>query len=168
MNPAIHAAIIAAQKKRDQELEEEKMTRYSSEELENDWEFKIVRSNTAAFRKTDVLRSVIEEESLSGWQLLEKLDNSRLRFKRLVSARRRDAMLPQGINPYRTNLGSGASTTMIGVLVSGLLVLGLIIFGILSVSSEPFAVSTSTPVILISLVTIILGLILFSIKASRR
>ncbi len=64
------------------------MTKYTDAELQASWEFKILRSNTAAFKKSDVLRKVCAEEAQAGWVLLEKFDNSRLRFKRPLSAAR--------------------------------------------------------------------------------
>jgi len=97
------------------------MTRYSVEELEKDWEFKIVRSSMPIFRKMNVLQQLVEEEELAGWQLLEKLDDYRLRFKRPVSLRRKDVYLPPGIDPYRTRAGGG-NLALIGVMV-GLIML---------------------------------------------
>jgi len=90
------AAVAAARKRalRDQE-EEEKMTQYEPEDLQDDWEFKIVRSPAAAFRRPETLRQLIDEEAQSGWVLLEKLDDSRVRFKRSTRSRYRDALLPE-------------------------------------------------------------------------
>jgi hypothetical protein len=70
------------------------MTPYSREELENDWEFKIIRSQTGAFRNQAALQKLMEEEARAGWQMVEKFDNSRVRFKRPRSARQRDANCP--------------------------------------------------------------------------
>ncbi|MEP7358967.1 MAG: hypothetical protein ABI847_17085, partial [Anaerolineales bacterium] len=94
---------------------------YSREELENDWEFKIIRSQTGGFRKPAALQKVIEEEARAGWQLVEKFDNSRVRFKRPRSARQRDAQLPAGVDPYRVTygIGEGAFVAMILLAVFG-------------------------------------------------
>ena len=46
--------------------EEEEMTSYSSKDLAEGWEFKIVRSNFAAFRKPEKLRAVLDEEKRAG------------------------------------------------------------------------------------------------------
>lgn len=73
---------------------------YEPKELQEGWEFKIITSGTAAFRKADVMRKVIEEESLAGWQLVEKLDDHRIRLKRHESAKAEDARLP--FDAYRT------------------------------------------------------------------
>ena len=99
------AAAAAAAARRRREEEEELMTPYSREELENDWEFKIIRSQTGAFRKQEALQKLMEEEAQAGWQLVEKFDNSRARFKRPRSARQRDAQLPAGVDPYRVHYG---------------------------------------------------------------
>jgi len=56
------AGAAAARRKRMMLAEEEGMARYTQDELNNDWEFKIVRSESAAFRKPEVLRKLIEEE----------------------------------------------------------------------------------------------------------
>jgi hypothetical protein len=109
--------------------EEEDMTRYTQDDLGNDWEFKIVRSDSAAFRKPEVLREVIEEEARAGWVMLEKFDDSRVRFKRSHSARTRDALLPPDADPYRTQYG--ISATRIGLLVVALMMMALLALGAL-------------------------------------
>jgi hypothetical protein len=98
------AAAAAAAAARQMREEEEEMAKYSDAELNEGWEFKILRSNTAAFRKPEVLRQVCDEEVRAGWVLLEKFDNSRLRFKRPLSARANDASLID-CDPYRTHFG---------------------------------------------------------------
>ena len=44
-----------------QEQEEEEMTQYTQDDISSDWEFKIVRSSTSAFRKPEVLNRLLEE-----------------------------------------------------------------------------------------------------------
>jgi len=115
-----HAAIHAARMKKLAAQEEEEMTRYSDRELAEDWEFKIVRSVTGAFGKPETVAQVREEEALAGWQLVEKFDNNRLRFKRPAAAAKRDAQLPDFYDPYRTQHGmseGGLAATIIGVIV---------------------------------------------------
>jgi hypothetical protein len=109
MSGAAAAAAAEAYRRR----EEEEMTKYSDADLREDWEFKIVRSNMAAFRNPEVLRQVCAEEARAGWTLVEKFDNQRLRFKRPLSARAGDAAL--GFDPYRTHYGisSGAFAAVI-------------------------------------------------------
>jgi len=100
-----HAAIHAAQERRKQQQEEEEMTHYRKDELEQGWEFKIVRSVSNAFRNPQTLANVLENEAIGGWELVEKFDDGRLRFKRPAASRRKDAMLPAGYDPYRTRYG---------------------------------------------------------------
>ena len=46
--------------------EEEEMTAYSREDLASDWEFKIVRSATGAFRNPASVDTLRQEESQAG------------------------------------------------------------------------------------------------------
>jgi len=111
-NPAIHAASAAAARRMREE--EEKMTKYNGDDLEG-WEFKIVRSNFGSFRNYKRVQEVCKEEEKAGWEMLEKFDNYRIRFKRRVEKRSNDQFLT--VDPYRTNVG-----------LSGLRLAGLIIF----------------------------------------
>ena len=101
------------------------MTSYSSDDLNQDWEFKIVRSSSRAFRDQDLFAALLEEESLAGWELVEKLDDRRIRFKRLRSQRDKDHRLPPGLDPYRTQFGSSSNAPVVAVIVALLLALGL-------------------------------------------
>jgi hypothetical protein len=96
------AAAAAAEQRRMQE-EEEEMTPYQSADLNEDWEFKILRSNFRSFGKPERLAEYLAEEAKAGWVLVEKFDDTRLRLKRPTSARRGDAAL--GFDPYRTYVG---------------------------------------------------------------
>jgi len=137
---AVHAA---QEKRRKREEEEEEMTNYSTEDLASNWEFKIVRSESGAFRKPEVFQNLLEEESIAGWELVEKLDNRRVRFKRHTSARRKDGMLPLEYDPYRTSYGSSAARPMIllGVVIAIALTVGLGVLGITAdESAEPITI----------------------------
>ncbi|MBL7183950.1 MAG: hypothetical protein ISS50_05830 [Anaerolineae bacterium] len=61
-------AAAAAAKRRRMMLaeEEEDMARYTQDDLNNDWEFKIVRSESGAFRKSEILKKLLEEEAQAG------------------------------------------------------------------------------------------------------
>ena len=111
------------------EKEEEEMTQYTQDDLGNDWEFKIVRSNSTAFRKREVLDKLLEEEARAGWIMLEKLDDTRIRFKRPRRARAQDAYLPPDVDPYRTHYGTVSSQQVIILLT----VVGLALFLVLGV-----------------------------------
>jgi hypothetical protein len=73
------------------------------QEHDKGWEFKILRTRNDGFRRGKLLRLVCAEESESGWILLEKLDDNRLRFRRLVKFRETDHLAKQ--DPYRTYYG---------------------------------------------------------------
>jgi hypothetical protein len=126
IGPVVGAA--AAARRRQLQEEEETMTPYSREELDNDFEFKIVRANSGAFGNPETFARLLEEEARAGWQLLEKLDNSRVRFKRPASTRQRDALLPPDVDPYRVHYGLsenayGAIVAIVVFAVFGLLLL---------------------------------------------
>ena len=108
-------AAAAAKKRRE---EEEELTPYSPEELNGDWEFKIVRSSMSAFGNPRRLQRLIAEEGRAGWIFLEKFDNGRVRFKRPRSARANDANL--FFDPYRTSVDN----------LQFIIVLGLILFAV--------------------------------------
>jgi len=134
MGPIIAASAAAAEAQRCTE-EEERMTNYSTDELHNDWEFKIVRGNSETFRKHAVLTRLVIEEKQAGWVLLEKLDNSRIRFKRLRAMQSHDEqLLSQGIDPYRTQYGGFPMTyqmiAMVG-LVFLIMMVGILIFSLI-------------------------------------
>ena len=113
------AAAAAAARLRAQHEEEERLSAYSPDDLAKGWEFKIVRANTAAFRKPEVMQQVCNEEARSGWELVEKFDDSRLRFKRPVSAR--NSPSPTCLDPYRTTYGisQGKLTAIVLIAVFG-------------------------------------------------
>jgi hypothetical protein len=105
------------------------MTEYTKGALDNDWEFKIVRSDSGAFRKLEVLEKLIEEEARAGWVLLEKFDDSRVRFKRPRSTRARDIYLGD-VDPYRTQ--HGAPSTQYATVAISIGLLLLVMFGLLA------------------------------------
>ena len=119
MSGAAAAAAAAAAKRRAEEQEEEEMTTYGSDDLQRDWEFKIVRATTAVFRNPRNLQRLLEEEGRAGWVLVEKFDNMRIRLKRPRSARANDATLPAGVDPYRVHYGMqpGAFAVLLVVMI---------------------------------------------------
>jgi hypothetical protein len=126
---ATTAATAAAEEARKRE-EEEEMTGYTPEELNEEWEFKIVRANTPVFRKSERLRQVVEEEAHAGWTLLEKFDDTRVRFRRPRSAAQRDAYLPPEVDPYRTHIGASPNAALLVALGIGV---ALFLAGLLAV-----------------------------------
>ena len=165
-----HGAFIAAHQARERqkqdELEEEEMTKYTPEELETNWEFKIVRSETGAFRKPEVFQALLQEESIAGWELVEKLDNRRVRFKRRKESRRRDATLPPGYDPYRTNFGSATARTtiVIGIAIALFLAVGLGVLGVFSIGESFHPIATIFPFLIITFV----GVLIIALAIWRR
>jgi hypothetical protein len=93
------------------------------QEHEKGWEFKILRTRDDGFRRGKLLRVVCAEESESGWILLEKLDDNRLRFRRLVKFRENDHLAKQ--DPYRTYYGISPRTTNIFSITIILLIMSI-------------------------------------------
>ena len=113
------AAAAAAAKKRQQQEEEEKLTRYDGDDMDG-WEFKIVRANSRKFKKATAVQQLCNEEAQAGWQMVEKFDDYRIRFKRRAEERSRD--VHRAIDPYRTHLGT--TETQIVMIILGVCALG--------------------------------------------
>ena len=119
MSTSAVAAAAAAQRRREEE--EEHMTPYSPRDLAENWEFKILRSATGAFKDPAVMQRYLAEESQAGWTLVEKFDNSRIRLKRPAAARQQDTQCP--FDPYRTRVG--ISEVGLGLLIACSIIGGL-------------------------------------------
>ena len=115
------------------------MTNYSDQDLADEWEFKIVRANTGVFDNPAELKKLVKEEALSGWILLEKFDNSRVRFKRRADSRKRDSRLPQGVDPCRTH--HGMSPVRFAILLAVAIVGASLLFTLLLVVMINFIVT---------------------------
>lgn len=96
--------------------EEEDMTPYTNKDLAEGWEFKIIRANTAYFRKPEQLRAVLEEERKGGWTLVEKFDDSRIRLKRPAGAKVVQGDFADGYDPYRTTVGISQGWIALAIL----------------------------------------------------
>jgi hypothetical protein len=118
------AAAAAAAKAAMMRKEEEELTPYNAEDLEG-WEFKIVRANSRKFKDAQAVQRVCEQEAHAGWEMVEKFDDSRIRFKRRVEMRSRDQHLgPGAVDPYRTLIGV-SETHIVLVIVGVSLLIGL-------------------------------------------
>lgn len=121
------AAAAAAAARRRREQEEEEMTQMNTDPS-GAVEYKILRSATGAFKDPAWFRAALDAEARAGWELVEKLDNSRARLRRSTECRQRDADLSQ--DPYRTQVGisEGALTGYIvfAILVGVSLLLGVV------------------------------------------
>ena len=100
------------------------MTPYTARDLAENWEFKILRSATGAFKDPAVMQRYLAEEAQAGWTLVEKFDNSRIRLKRPAAARQQDSQCT--FDPYRTRVGIsevGLALLIAGSILGGLAVL---------------------------------------------
>lgn len=66
-------------------------------------EYKIVQSTTPHFANPQNLARVLTEEAQSGWALVEKFDNYKIRLQRDISHRSGDSS--RTIDPYRVQVG---------------------------------------------------------------
>ena len=89
------------------------------------WEFKIVRANRDLFRDPSVLQKLCQEEAVSGWIMLEKLDDRRIRFKRLIALRNVLDTEHLSFDPYRCHYGSSWSPLTWLLAIAGLLAIAL-------------------------------------------
>jgi hypothetical protein len=124
---AAASAAAAAERNRLLAQEEEEMTPYSTTDLAQDWEFKIVRSAMGRFGNPAFLQKVLAEEARAGWVLVEKFDNARIRLKRSSAARERDGKLD--FDPYRTEAGTPQTLltlTILGGIVAFFLLMVLL------------------------------------------
>ncbi len=121
---AAGAAAAAAAARRMRE-EEEDMTGYSKDDLDG-WEFKIIRANTRKFKNQAAVQQLCSEEARAGWEMVEKFDDQRIRFKRNIEKRAGDRHLE--IDPYRTNLGMSEGHIVLVVLGVVALAAGVIGF----------------------------------------
>ena len=119
MSTAAAAAAAAARQRREEE--EERMTAYTPRDLAENWEFKILRSATGAFKDAAAMERYLAEEAQAGWTLVEKFDNSRIRLKRPAAARQQDAQCT--FDPYRTRVG--ISEVGLGLLIAGSILGGI-------------------------------------------
>jgi hypothetical protein len=117
-NTVAFVPAAAAARARRRMREEEKMTKYSTDDLDG-WEFKIVRAYTRKFKSQDIIEKVRMEEARAGWELIEKFDDYRLRFKRRVEKRAMDKHLD--IDPYRSQLATPRG--MVVAVIVGILII---------------------------------------------
>ena len=100
--------------------QEEEMTQYSDNDVAGEWEFKIVRAASGIFRKPEEFAKLLEEEGKFGWQLLEKLDDGRVRFKRHTTERSRDRRARTDEDPYRSSYGRSPERQAAIIVLAGL------------------------------------------------
>lgn len=94
------------------------------------FEYKIIRSVTGAFKDPAKFRSALDEEARAGWELVEKLDNSRARLRRSIECRKRDADLGQ--DAYRTQIGMSETVLALWIVAATLVGIALL-FGVVRI-----------------------------------
>ncbi len=68
---------------------------------QQEWEFKIMRSWAPIFKRRERLERLCAQEEILGWMFHEKLDNRRVRFKRVKG--QWTPPLSVNIDPYRSS-----------------------------------------------------------------
>lgn len=135
------------------------MSNYHSDDLDR-YEFKIVRASSRRFHRPEVFQQLLQEEALAGWEMLEKLDDQRVRFKRNKDMRRKDATLPPGVDPYRTQFGGDLErrSLVVGLGVMMALLLGGVFFFIGGTTGS-FEIPGNFPILItvISILVLTLG-----------
>ena len=116
------ASVAAAAALLRREHEEEEVTLMNTDPS-GAVEYKIIRSATGAFKDPAKFRAALNEETLAGWELVEKLDNSRARLRRSTECRKGDARLGQ--DPYRTQVGITEGVLAIWIIVGLALFIGM-------------------------------------------
>ena len=123
------AAAAAAKRKLDQDREEEEEVTPLNSDPSGAVEYKILRSTVRTFRKPAKFRAAVEGEARAGWELVEKLDDQRIRLRRSIAWRQRDGELDQ--DPYRTRVGMSEGVALFWVLLGTAVVVGSI-FGLMN------------------------------------
>jgi len=158
----IIAATHAAKAARQRREEEENMAEYSKDDLDG-WEFKIMRSAFGKFRNPDFVRELCAEEAKSGWELVEKFDDNRIRFKRRTDRRSMDSHHER--NPYRTSADTGASVILWAALGIILVLLGI---GAALLASFSSGQTEWTSLGIVFLVIILLAVVVVARRVSGR
>jgi hypothetical protein len=123
-------AAAAAEAERRRKQEEEEMTApYGDESAQ--YEYKIIRSATGGFKNPAWFKTILEEEARAGWELLEKFDDSRVRLRRDVKWRERDATLSQ--DPYRIRVGVSEGVVVVWILLGMLIGIPALVGAIIAV-----------------------------------
>lgn len=117
------AAAAAARRKRDHE-EEEEVTPMNTDPS-GTVEYKIIRSSVRSFKNPAVFRQALQDEAVAGWELVEKLDDSRVRLRRPLELRKNDHLLTQ--DPYRIQVGLSETALVLRILLGVFLVIGAIV-----------------------------------------
>ncbi|MFM9117272.1 MAG: hypothetical protein ACKOU6_14050, partial [Planctomycetota bacterium] len=111
----ISGIVIAAEEARQKQVHAEEEMAFTNTDPSGEFEYKIIRSETGAFKNPAKLRAALAEEARAGWDLLEKFDDSRVRLRRSRDCRKDDAGLEQ--DPYRTTVGMTQAGLLFSILI---------------------------------------------------
>jgi hypothetical protein len=111
---------VAAQRAEEEDALDELELEYGPQ-----WEFKILRSMSHAFRDWEALAEALREEGQAGWEIARQIDSGRVILKRPLEARRNDHLLGPEIDPYREYYGR--SHVVLVAAISGLLLIGILV-----------------------------------------
>lgn len=152
------AAVTAANRRREQE-ETEAIERLSADDSENRYEYKILRSSPGAFTKPDRTSQVLMEQSLFGWELAEKIDDSRLILVRDRKMRERDPYVASEMDPYLTEIDNNNRPFLI---FGGFIAMGVAVFAFILVMLVKDGINESA-VPVVSILVFLLILTLFGV-----
>jgi hypothetical protein len=142
--------LAAASKKREEEEEERAMLRQlRRDDPESRYEYKLLRSHAFAFRRPERRQAILDEEMLAGWEMIAKLDDSRMVMRRPRSAREADSMLPPDVDPFRTEVDTNMPLVM-GIVLALSLVVGLLVAALIGYE-QPGVSAAAIPVVLIAI-----------------
>ena len=161
-NTGAMVAIIAAAAAKKRQEQEEKMVTYDKNDLDG-WEFKIVRSAFGKFSNPDNIRKLCDEEAKAGWQMLEKFDDNRIRFKRRVEKRGMDQY--SGVDAYKTSSSSG-SGLLVGLVIGIIALFGgvfALLYGMGIRTDPPYAL----PMAAILVLVLVLGIVAIVAKKGK-
>jgi hypothetical protein len=72
---------------------------YTTQDLDQDWEFKFIRSQLGLFANREFRERILAQEGRAGWVLIEKVDDYQMRLKRLRKLHPESVV--EDYDPYR-------------------------------------------------------------------
>jgi hypothetical protein len=126
--------LIAVAIKLKQDREEEEEVNPVETDGPTGYEYKILRSTMGAFKDRATLKATLEEEARAGWELYELLDSCRMRLRRSVAWRAKDAELTQ--DPYRMRVGASEGAIALRIVLVTLALIGVVVAVLLLVMNK--------------------------------
>ena len=152
--------LMAAAQQR--QTEERLLAELIAKDEKNEYEYKILHAYSGAFRRAERLQEILDEERQARWELVMKLDDTRIILRRPRHAQVYGT--GAGVDPYRTQIGSNRVAAVL--IVAGLL--GLMVAAMVALGEGAGRVAAgSWPIVLTLIATVILVLLLVMIKRAR-